>query len=59
MEDFNHFGICWRGNTGGHKQIRKFQECIDSFWTQVIKELLRGDVLLELIIRNKKELARD
>lgn len=23
--------ICWRGNTAGHKQFRRFLECVDNF----------------------------
>jgi len=45
MEAFNHPDTCWEGNTAGHKQSERFLECIDSnFLTQVIKELMRGDV---------------
>ena len=29
MGDFNHPDICWRDNTAGHKQSRRFLECID------------------------------
>lgn len=35
MEDLNHPSICWRGNTAGHKQSRRFIEYIgDNFLTQ-------------------------
>ena len=58
--DLSHPNICWSGSTAGHKKTRRFQECIvNSFWTQVIKEHFRRDTLLELRIRNKKELAGD
>jgi len=26
--DFNHPDICWRDNIAGHKQSRRFPECI-------------------------------
>ena len=29
MGDFNHPDICWRDNTAGHKQSRRFLECVD------------------------------
>lgn len=42
----------------GCKESRRSEECIDdSFWTQGVKELLRGGNPLELTIRNKKEVA--
>lgn len=45
MEGFNHPCMCWKGNTAGHKESRKFLECIDNnFLTQVIEELMRGEV---------------
>ena len=33
-----HPDICWRDNTAGHRQARRFLECIDdSFLLQVIE----------------------
>ncbi|GAB0203506.1 interleukin-6 receptor subunit beta [Grus japonensis] len=29
MGNFNHPDICWRDNTAGHKQSRRFLECVD------------------------------
>ncbi|GAB0207569.1 hypothetical protein GRJ2_003222600 [Grus japonensis] len=29
MGDFNHPDICWRDNTAGHKQSRRFLECVN------------------------------
>ena len=29
MGDFNHPDMYWRDNTAGHKQSRRFLECID------------------------------
>ncbi|GAB0206983.1 hypothetical protein GRJ2_003163900 [Grus japonensis] len=55
MGDFNHPNICWRDNTVGHKQSRKFLECIDdNFLLQVIEEPMRRDVLLHLLLTNKE-----
>lgn len=56
----NHPDIYWRDNTAGHKQSSWFLEGMeDSFLTQVIKELMRGDTLLDLILTNKEELVGD
>ncbi|GAB0179153.1 hypothetical protein GRJ2_000380600 [Grus japonensis] len=39
MGDFNHHNICWRDNTAGPKQSRRFLECVDdNFLLQVIEE---------------------
>ena len=49
MGDFSHLGICWRDNTAGHKQSRRFLECADdNFLLQVTEEPTpsdRGEVL--------------
>ena len=37
MGEFKHPNICWRDNTAGHKQSRRFLECIDNFLLQVIE----------------------
>ena len=40
MGDFSYPNICWRDNTAGRKQSRRFLECIDNnFLLQVIKGL--------------------
>lgn len=49
MEDFNYL-VSVEGNTVGHKQARKFPECVDdNFLIQLTKEVLRG-ALLGLIL---------
>jgi len=47
MEDFNHPNICWRDNTAGRKQSRRFLECTDdNFFLQVIEEPTRRGAML-------------
>ncbi|GAB0208710.1 hypothetical protein GRJ2_003336700 [Grus japonensis] len=59
MGDFNHPDICWRDNTAGQKQSRRFLECIDdNFLLQVIEEPMRRGALLDLTLTNKERLAR-
>ncbi|GAB0187663.1 hypothetical protein GRJ2_001231600 [Grus japonensis] len=51
---------CWRGNAAGHKQSRKFLECIDdNFLLQVIEEPTRGGAMLDLVLTNKEGLVGD
>ncbi|GAB0176076.1 hypothetical protein GRJ2_000072800 [Grus japonensis] len=58
MGDFNHPDIFWRDNTAGHKQSRRFLECIyDNFLLQVIEEPTRRGAMLDLILINKEELV--
>ncbi|KAK4829843.1 hypothetical protein QYF61_006853 [Mycteria americana] len=58
MGDFNQPDIYWRDNTAGHKQSRRFLECIaDSFFLQVIERPRRRHVLLDLILTNKEGLV--
>ncbi|GAB0209762.1 hypothetical protein GRJ2_003441900 [Grus japonensis] len=60
MGDFNHPNICWRGNTAGHKQSRKFLECTDdNFLLQVTEEPTRRDAMLDLVLTNKEGLVGD
>ncbi|GAB0209793.1 hypothetical protein GRJ2_003445000 [Grus japonensis] len=60
MGDFNHPDICWRGNTAGHKQSRKFLECTDdNFLLQVTEEPTRRDAMLDLVLTNKEGLVGD
>lgn len=35
MGNFKHPSICWRSNTAGHKQSRKFLECIEDIFSAV------------------------
>ena len=58
MGDFNHPNICWRDNMAGHKQSRRFQECIvDNFLFQVIEEPMRRGAMLDLVLPNKEGLV--
>ncbi|GAB0204061.1 hypothetical protein GRJ2_002871700 [Grus japonensis] len=52
--------ICWRDNTTGHKQSRRFLECKDDkFRTPVIEETTRRGGLLYLILKPKEGLMGD
>ncbi|PKU48911.1 glycerol kinase [Limosa lapponica baueri] len=56
---FDHPDTCWRGNTGGYEQSRRFLKHIDdNFLTQVIEKMMRGGTLLDLRLKNKEELFR-
>jgi len=58
MGDFNHLNICWRDNTAGHKQSRRFLECVeDNFLLQVIEEPRRRGAMLDLVLTNKEGLV--
>ncbi|GAB0203429.1 hypothetical protein GRJ2_002808500 [Grus japonensis] len=58
MGDLNHPDICWRDNTAGHKQSRRFLECIDdNFLLQVIEEPMRRGAMLDLALTNKEGLV--
>lgn len=35
MGHFNHTSVCWRDNTAGHKQPRRFLECIDEYFLPI------------------------
>ncbi|GAB0202872.1 hypothetical protein GRJ2_002752800 [Grus japonensis] len=60
MGDFNHPDICWRDNAAGHKQSRKFLECVDDkFLLQVTEEPTRRGAMLDLIVTNKEGLVGD
>ncbi|GAB0208094.1 hypothetical protein GRJ2_003275100 [Grus japonensis] len=60
MGDFNHPNICWKGNTAGHKQSRRFLECIDdNFLLQVTEESMRRGAMLDLVLTNKDGLVGD
>ena len=57
MGDLNHPDICWRDNTAGHKQSRRFLECVDdNFLLQVIEEPRRRGAMLDLVL-TKEELV--
>ncbi|GAB0209349.1 hypothetical protein GRJ2_003400600 [Grus japonensis] len=58
MGGLKHLDICWRDNTAGHKQSRKFLECInDNFLLQVIEEPMRRGAMLHLVLTNKEGLV--
>ncbi|GAB0206732.1 hypothetical protein GRJ2_003138800 [Grus japonensis] len=60
MGDFDHPNICWRDNTAGHKQSRKFLEGVnDKFLLQVTEEPVRRGAMLDLVLTNKEELVGD
>ena len=60
MGDFKHPDICWRNYTAGHKQSRRFLECIDNnFFLQVTEELTKRGALLDFILTKKEGLVRD
>lgn len=60
MKDFNNPYICCRDNATGLKQSRGFLvDTDDKCLTQVIKEMMRGDILLDLFFTNKEALFRD
>ncbi|PKU31477.1 dtw domain-containing protein 2 [Limosa lapponica baueri] len=57
MGDFNHPNTCWRDSKAGHKQSRRFLECIDDkFLLKVTVEPRRKGSLLHLILTNKEGL---
>ncbi|KAM9591189.1 uncharacterized protein ACIBXB_006085 isoform 1-T2 [Morphnus guianensis] len=58
MGDFKHPNICWRDNMAGHKQSRRFLECVDdNFLLQVIEEPMRRGAMLDLVLTNKEGLV--
>ncbi|GAB0209619.1 hypothetical protein GRJ2_003427600 [Grus japonensis] len=60
MGDFNHPDICWSDNKAGHKQSRKFLECVDdNFLLQEIEEPTRRGAMLDLVPTNKEGLVGD
>jgi len=58
MGHFNHPEICWRENTSGHRESRRFLECVeDYFLLQVIEEPARRGAMLDLVLTNKEGLV--
>ena len=58
MGDFNHPDICWRDNTAGHRQARRFLKCAeDNFLLQMIEEPKRRGAMLDLVLTNKEGLV--
>jgi len=60
MEDFIHSSVCWRDNTAGHKQSRRFLESIDnSLFLQMTEDTVRKGALLDFLLSNKEGLVGD
>ncbi|GAB0184386.1 hypothetical protein GRJ2_000903900 [Grus japonensis] len=60
MGDLNHPDICWKDNTAGHKQSRRFLECIDdNFLLQVIEYPTSRGAMLDLVLTNKEGLVEN
>ena len=58
MGDFNHTCICWRDNTAGHKQSRRFLECTDdNLPLQVTEKPTRRGAMLALVLINREGLV--
>lgn len=58
MGDFSHPNICCRDSTDGHRQSERFLEYTDDdFLLHVIKEPVKRDVMLDLILTEKEELV--
>jgi len=56
--NFKHPDICWRDNTAGHKQSRRFLECVeDIFLLQVMEEPTGRGAMLDLVLTNKEGLV--
>lgn len=57
MGKFSHPDISWRDNTAGHKQSRRFLECIgDKFLIQATEEPMRRGAMLDLVLKNREGL---
>ncbi len=55
---FSDLDICWRDNTAGHKQSKRFLECVDNhFLTHVTEEPTRRGAMLDLVLTNKEGLV--
>ena len=60
LGDFNHPDICWRDNTAGLKQSRRFLECpVDNLLTQEREEPMMRGALLDLLFTHKEGLIGD
>ncbi|GAB0206479.1 highly reducing polyketide synthase PKS6 [Grus japonensis] len=60
MGDLKLPNICCRYNTAGHKQSRRFLECVDdNFLLQVTEEPTRRGAMLDLVLTNKEGLVGD
>lgn len=55
MGDFS-YPICWRGNTAGQEQSRRFLECTDdNFLLQRIEQPTRTGAMLDLVLTSKEK----
>lgn len=53
MGNLNHPETCWRDNTAGHKQFRRFLEGVDAnFLLQAVEKPMRRGALLSLVLAN-------
>ena len=60
MGDFNHPDICWQSNKARHTRSRQFLQCVDgNFLMQVMDELMKTGVLLDLVFSSEEGLVRD
>ena len=60
MGDFNHPDICWVSNLARHMQSKLFLQCIeDDFLMQVVEEMTRRGLILDLALSNRDGLVRD
>lgn len=60
MGDFSHPDMSWLSNRAMHKRSRQFLQCThDNFLMQVVEELTRRGVLLDLVLTNKEGLVGD
>ncbi|GAB0185412.1 cAMP-dependent protein kinase inhibitor alpha [Grus japonensis] len=58
MGNFNYPNICWRDNTAGHKQSRRFLKFVDdNFLLQVMEEPMRRGAMLDLVLTKKEGLV--
>jgi len=57
MGNFSHPDICWSDNTAGHKQSRRFLDCIDNIFLQVIEAPTRSSAILDLVLTKKEGLV--
>ena len=59
-EDFIFLAICWIYNTADREPSRRFLECVgDNFLTQLVKELTKGNKILDLLFVSRKGLVGD
>jgi len=55
MGIFSHPDTCWRENTAGHKQSRRFLESADdNFFLQVIEDRMRRGAMLDILFSKRR-----